>query len=193
MQVTGLSGAQGSRAFEHWQVAVHDSAFGDERLALSQSRPSQHASMRDELLGLLRCGGAQLHDTDEEGEPREAVPAELTHGMCAHEAVQRLHRPTAAGPQFTWSAIDFLSTYLLGTPMQNQSVREYVNETVDSPVLDGSAPAGRSGSSREAAAASRPPSPTSNKKRRSTRSGAAEPAPEVPAKRRSKRCAEPGA
>lgn len=178
---------RGSRAFEGWRVALHPSAFDiDETVHGSQARLSQAESMAKEQQDLLRCGGAQLLQTDSEGEPLESH-SEPTHGLCCREILPRMHKPPLAAANFTWSTADYLMDCLLGTSM-HQNVGAYVNDhPVASPALDaGPVPSGRGG-----AAASKPPSPTSNKKRR-TRSGASEPVVEAPAaKRRSRRsCAE---
>ena len=177
---------RGSRAFEGWRVALHPSAFDTDE-AGSQARPSQADGQ--EMQELLRCGGAQLLQTDSEGEPQE-LQSEPTHGLCGGEIRPRMRKPALAPAEFAWSTADpDLVNFLHGHgSMQDQGVGTYVNDhPVASPALDaGPGPSGRGG-----AAASKPPSPTSNKKRR-TRSGASEPAAEPAAKRRSGRrsCAE---
>jgi hypothetical protein len=181
----------GSRAFEGWRVALHSSVFEfADAVHGSQARPSQIEATGKEMQELLRCGGAQLLQTDSEGEPLEPH-SEPTQGLCGTDIRPRMRKPALAAADFTWwTAEPDLVHFLLHGPgsMQDQSVGAYVNDhPVASPALD----AGPGPSSRGGAAASKPPSPTSNKKRR-TRSGASEPAAEPAAKRRSGRrsCAE---
>ena len=181
---------RGERAFEGWRVALHPSALdsGESGHGLSQARASQADTFGKELQDLLRCGGAQLQLTDGEGEPIDPH-FEPTHGVCgAEEVAARMRKPSLATAGFVWSTAESLCTLLHGTQVQDQEVSAYANDhPLASPALDaGPVPSGRG-----CAAASKPPSPTSTKKRR-TRSGTSEPAAEVPAaKRRSRRsCAE---
>ena len=169
-------------------MALHPSAleYDDAMHDDSQERASQIETTGKELQQLLRCGGAQLLATDNEGEPLESQ-SEPSRGLCGREIRARMRKPALAAADFTWWTWPDLIDFLHGRgSTQEQGVGAHVNEHPAASPAPDARPSGRGG-----AAASKPPSPTSNKKRR-TRSGASEPAAEPAAKRRSGRrsCAE---